>query len=258
MSQEKFNLVFTGELVPGFELSQVKKNIQLLFRIDEAKTDILFSGRAIELKKNLDAETANKYRVAIKKAGARVSVVQSAQTVAASQPVAEPQSTATPKETPAPGSTASAQSPPTKAPSSGTALATELGAQPASPSTPRTEIEAPAYEVAAVGADILSADYKLPSIDVEVDTSKFSVAPQEGPLVRQEEYGPREVKAVNVPEFDVAPVGSDVLAPAERPQIRAANVDTSGLSVAKPGERLGPQSAPAPAPPNVDHIKLEK
>lgn len=256
MSQEKFDLLFTGELVPGFELSQVKKNIQLLFRIDEAKTDILFSGRAIELKKNLDAETANKYRVAIKKAGARVSVVQSAQASAASQSVAEPNKSAAPPS--ARPAAASGQSHVTKTASAGSTFATELGAQPVLPRAPRPEFEAPAYDVAAVGADILPADYKLPVVDVEVDTSKFSVAPPEGPLVRQEEYRRPEVKAVSVPEFDVAPAGSDVLTPAERPQVPVANVDTSKFSVAEPGERLGSQSAPAPAPPNVDHIKLEK
>ena len=77
MNEERFDLVFSGELVAGFDVAQVKKNIQALFRIDDAKVLVLFSGKPIALRKGLDADAANKYRVAMKKAGARVDVVLS-------------------------------------------------------------------------------------------------------------------------------------------------------------------------------------
>lgn len=254
MSQEKFDLVFSGELVPGFALPQVKKNIQLLFRIDEAKTEALFSGRAIHLKKGLDAETANKYRVAIKKAGARVSIVESEEAPLPAQPAVPVTATRTPSSkvpTPPPAGGASVSP-------SGATLTTELGAQPLSPPGPHREIEAPAFDLASPGADILPADYKRPLAAVDVDTSALSVTPQGGYLVRPEELARPDAMPVSVPEIEVAPVGSDVLTAEERPKTHVVEVDVSGLSIAQPGERLGPPSKEAPAPPNVDHIKLER
>lgn len=255
MSQEKFDLVFTGELVPGFELPQVKKNIQQLFRIDESKTDALFSGRPIHLKKGLDADTANKYRVAIKKAGARVSVVQSEEASMPAQSTSPVPATHTP---PPPNASSSAPARNVTASPSGVSLTTELGAQPLSSPRPRREIQAPAFDVASPGADILPSGYKQSLATVDVDTSALSVAPQEGYLVRPEELVRPDAVSVKVPDIDVAPVGSDVLTAAERPKAQAVEVDVSGLTMAQPGERLGPPSKRAPAPPNVDHIKLER
>lgn len=246
MSQERFDLVFSGELVPGYELAQVKKNVQLLFRIDEAKTDVLFSGRAIALKKGLDAETANKYRVAIKKAGARVAVVQcGADTAKSQQPV--------------PAAKAATAAAPIGAKAhSERGLTTELGAQPASAGVPRRAIEAPEFEIASVGEDMLPEEYRLPLATVDVDTSDLSVAPQEGNLVGEDEIARPKAASTVVPDLDIAPVGSDVLRLEERPKVRAVEVDVGRLTIAQVGERLAPLSKQAPPPPNVDHIKLEK
>lgn len=241
MSEEKFDLMFSGELVPGYELAQVKKNIQLLFRIDAAKTEILFSGRAIALKKGLDAETANKYRVAIKKAGARVAVSTSEANAAKPQPAtAEKTRPTVPPDVPvAPGFSGD--------------RAVQSPAQP----VPRAPMEVPKYEIADAGADMLPLEYRLPLPEVDIDVSALSVAPQEGNLVREGEIARPKVTPVNVPDMEVAPVGSDVLKPEERPKVSPVEVDVSGLSVAQVGERLAPQRKPAPAAPNVDHIKLK-
>lgn len=76
MSEERFDLVFGGELVRGADPAQARKNIGNLFKITEAKVEALFSGKPVTLKKGLDFATANKYLVAIKKAGCRVDVVE--------------------------------------------------------------------------------------------------------------------------------------------------------------------------------------
>lgn len=242
MNQEKFDLVFSGELVPGCELAQVKKNIQQLFRIDAAKVEVLFSGRDIPLKRGLDAETANKYRVAIKKAGARVSLVQSPRD---SGP--PPQSAASPA-----AAKPLASSSPDK-----TSFSTSLGAQSAPARQEQIVVEAPQYELAQAGADMLPREYYLPLAEVEVDISGLSVAPQEGRLVQEEEIARPQPVTVTIPNIDVAPPGSDVLAPHERPRVQAKPIDTSAYSVAQAGERLAAPREKAPAPPNVDHIKLK-
>lgn len=248
METDKYDLIFTGELVPGKNLAEVKRNLQALFRIDETKVELLFSGRDTVLKKGLDAEAANKYRVAIKKAGARIQLAPSAS--AAGSP-------------PAPAS-----APPEKAsrlpvaevreePAAEQSIATELGAQPAKPPQPRPDIQAPDLPLAEPGADLLRAEERVVVSPLQVDLSGLSVAPQEGNLVRSDELSRPAPVAVDVPDYDVAPPGSDVLKPEERAQPVALDLDLSGLDLADPGSRLAPEKPPAPPSPNVDHIKLQ-
>lgn len=139
----------------------------------------------------------------------------------------------------------------------GDGLSTDLGAQPTAKASVRRQIEAPDYQVAEKGADMLAGEYRLPLAELEIDTSALSVAPQEGRLVREEELERPAAVAVRIPQIDVAPAGSDVLAPEERPKVQAVDVDVSRLSLAGVGERLSAPNNAAPAPPNVDHIKLK-
>ena len=65
------NIIFSGELVAGYETEEVKANLAKLFKIDDAaKINAIFSGKAVTLKKNLDAEKAAKYEAVLGKAGA--------------------------------------------------------------------------------------------------------------------------------------------------------------------------------------------
>ena len=255
MSQEKYDLVFSGELVPGFELAQVKSNVQALFRIDEAKTNVLFSGREIQLKKDLDADTANKYRVAMKKAGARVAVVLSSEAAKQAQaPASAPQSGS--QNNAPPGLQKNNETAVNKWEPS--AFDTELGAQPQKAAEARQVIDAPDFKIAAPGEDMLPEEYRLPLASVEVDTSDLSVAPQNGNLVHADELGHLPSLEIDIPDFDVAPAGSDVLKPEERRSVAPANVDVSALTLSEVGAQLAqPKKAPPP-PPNVDHIKLER
>lgn len=241
MNEELFDLVFKGDLIAGSELAQVKKNLQTLFRINESQVDALFSGKAIVLKKAVSADAANTYRVAMKKAGAAVKVVLSA------APVAESKN-AQVKPTSGSQPTAKAAAEP--------GLQTALGAQPVKPAEARKEIQAPSFEVAVVGADLIRAEDKPKTQAVIVDISHLSVSDAKGNLVSSDEIQGLPILEIDIPEFEVAPAGSDVLTPAERPKVVPVEVDTAGLSVAEVGERLSEKKAPPPAAPNVDHIKL--
>ena len=243
MAEELYDLMFRGEIIKGFELPQVKKNLQQLFRISEAQVSVLFSGKDVPLKKRLDADMANKYRVAMKKAGAIVNVRQ-AQTQhpeTAQTPVVE-QKTDNKKSTPAPNAAAE--------------FGTELGAQPTKAASARVPIDAPDFHVAEVGANILEKDERHNQAVVPVDTSHLDVAEMSGNLMRDDELERLPVLEIDVPEFDLAPPGSDVLNPDERREHKAPEVDTSQLTLAETGARIGPESAEAPPPPKVDHIKL--
>lgn len=239
MNDERYDLMFSGELVPGFELAQVKKNLQQLFRLDEHKINALFSGKSIPLKKGVDADAANKYRVAMKKAGARVDLVL----------VAEPPSAPAKPEPSAPTRPA--------APGGNGGLTTVLGAQPVPAKTPRPPIDAPDFGLSAPGAELLSPHERTSVEPLDLDISHLSVAPQQGHLLDEDERVILPGIAVTVPELEVAAVGSDMLKPEERESVAPLHLDLSHLSVAKAGERLGPLAPPAPPPPNVDHLKIK-
>lgn len=245
MNDERYDLIFSGELVPGFELTQVKKNLQQLFRLDENKINALFSGKPISLKKGVDADAANRYRVAMKKAGARVDSVlvkESTPTPMQPQPAAVPlRSTGT----------NSAET------HNKDGFTTELGAQPLPVPTPRLPIDAPDFGLSSPGAELLSPHERSSVEPLDLDLSHLAVSPQQGPLLTEDERMILPSIAVTVPDLDVAAVGSDLLKPEERKSIEPVKRDISNLSLAKVGERLGPVSPPAPPPPNVDHLQLK-
>ena len=73
MNDPRFKIVFAGELMPGHALEQVRENIANLFKTDPSKIAHLFSGRPVEIKRDLDSGEADKYLGALQRAGAKVS-----------------------------------------------------------------------------------------------------------------------------------------------------------------------------------------
>ncbi len=68
-------IIFSGELVAGFDTDEVKANLGKLFKIDDAaKLETLFSGKDVTLKKNLEPEQARKYEATLSNAGAMVRI----------------------------------------------------------------------------------------------------------------------------------------------------------------------------------------
>ena len=72
MSQARFKIVFSGELMPAAQLDEVKANLARLFKSDSAKIDSLFSGNPVALKRDLAEDEAEKYLAALQRAGAKV------------------------------------------------------------------------------------------------------------------------------------------------------------------------------------------
>lgn len=87
MSDELFEVAFSGKIAEGADLAQVKAKVGAMFKADAAKLAQLFSGSRIVIKKNIDAATAKKYQVALKNAGA-VCEVKSLSKAAATAPPA--------------------------------------------------------------------------------------------------------------------------------------------------------------------------
>jgi hypothetical protein len=74
MSQQQFDIFFSGQIVDGEDLSEVKIKVGKLFKVDGRKLEKLFSGTETCVKKDVDAETASKYRKTFRNAGALVEI----------------------------------------------------------------------------------------------------------------------------------------------------------------------------------------
>ncbi len=70
MSDELFEVAFSGNISEGANLDEVKARVGKMFKADDAKIAQMFSGKRIVIKRNLDKAAAVRYANAFKKAGA--------------------------------------------------------------------------------------------------------------------------------------------------------------------------------------------
>ena len=149
----RYEIAFSGRTVPGAQLDTVKANLARLFQADAQRIELLFSGRRMVIKNNLDAEAAEKYRSVIERAGAVVDVVDM------DAPIEEIELAPPPPAEPAPPATPGRLN---VAPRDGYMAAF-------------AEVDAPDFGLAPVGAGL--QDEKPEAQAPRVDLSQFSVAP---------------------------------------------------------------------------------
>ncbi|MGD9090673.1 MAG: DUF4870 domain-containing protein [Desulfobacterales bacterium] len=70
MSGMLYNVDFSGRIIPGWELEEVKSNLTKVLKADDETIFKLFSGNRIAIKKNVDHQTALKINNVFKEAGA--------------------------------------------------------------------------------------------------------------------------------------------------------------------------------------------
>lgn len=269
MSDERYDLVFKGQLAKSVELNTAVRNLAQLFKIDPEKARGLFSGKTTVLRKNLDADTANKYRVAIKKAGA----IAELQAIVAEKPVQKPASTTPPKmqgravfgardiEPSTPVAATRGERPPQVGVSAKDAIEDESGltTSPGVFAAPRPQAAlapVPDFGIAPAGEDLLKVSEKRQVPEVNIDTSELSIKENEGNLLHEDEYEEFVPLPIDADAFDIAPVGADVLKPEERKEEVVTEVDTSGLSVGELGQNLAPPKPTAPPPPDTSGLSL--
>ncbi|WP_407315578.1 hypothetical protein [Pseudomonas sp. nanlin1] len=172
-----YEIVFSGELVPGAQPELVKANLAKLFSADAQRIDALFSGRRLVLRSNLDPDAAQKYRAALERAGALVRVEIMALLVEEIEMAPPPDQVRFVR------AVASSQPMPPPAPTpSAPQSVHQLREQKRAKVIPRdvymaafTEVDAPDYGIAAVGADLQD---EKPSVRPPVlDLTQFSLAP---------------------------------------------------------------------------------
>ncbi|MGE8359509.1 hypothetical protein [Pseudomonas sp.] len=160
-----YEIAFAGQLVPGAQLELVKANLAKLFQADAQRIALLFSGRRIVIKNNLDAAGAEKYRSTLERAGALVEVAAMPEEIeeielAPPPPAAPP----APVVSPAPAATVSE------------------GGQRRLKVAPRDEymaafadVDAPDFGIAPLGNDL--QDRKAEPQAPQLDLSSLSLAP---------------------------------------------------------------------------------
>ena len=88
MSDQLFEVAFSGQISEGANLEEVKVRVGKMFNADDAKLVQLFSGKRIVIKKNIDQATAAKYKTALNRAGAECEISSPGSEAAAAQPAA--------------------------------------------------------------------------------------------------------------------------------------------------------------------------
>jgi hypothetical protein len=193
MSDQLFEVAFSGQISEGANLEEVKARVGKIFNADEAKLAQLFSGKRIVIKKNIDQATAAKYKTALNRAGAECELSSSGGAASVAQAA-----------TTAPA-VASTQSAVTSTPSS---AEYETGYDGEVEPPPQTD---------PLG---ISGD--------QIEDLAASIAPIGSEL--QDSYVEPEAPQIDITGLDIAPVGSDIGASKKDPE--PPPPDTSGITLA--------------------------
>lgn len=76
MADPTYDVLFSGDLLGSAELDHVKQRVAELFKLDQAGTERLFSGKQVFIKRGVDHATAERFREAFRRAGAVAEVVR--------------------------------------------------------------------------------------------------------------------------------------------------------------------------------------
>ena len=77
MQEQKFRIIFKGEIVSNANLEEVKKKLAAFYKVDASRVGSLFSGKRFVLKENISLDLARKYAMEFeKKIGARCTILQ--------------------------------------------------------------------------------------------------------------------------------------------------------------------------------------
>jgi hypothetical protein len=71
---EHFDIYFSGELLEGADPAEVRRSLCRMHGIDEAKAIKLLSGLPVRVKRNVDVETAGKYRATFRRIGVLIDI----------------------------------------------------------------------------------------------------------------------------------------------------------------------------------------
>jgi len=191
--KKEFDVYFSGEVLEGFELDEVKAAVGRIFKIEGPQLEALFSGKPVRIKKNLSVERAGKFRKLFRDSGALVQIVPAG--AAPPDPAARP----TPPPRPEPPAAANPFLKPAAPQKSVAEAESEAGASP--PPEPPQPVQYDTGGLSLAPLDDSPHDPRAretPETDLP-DISHLQVLPQEQSSL--EDCAP-EVEPVPIPNID--------------------------------------------------------
>jgi hypothetical protein len=224
MERQDCDVIYAGVLAAGREAAQVKSDLARLFKTDAAGIERLFSGQPVIIKKGLDPQTAEKYRVALEKAGA-ICEIKTRTSVEAAPAAATDRLTIAP---------------------AGVILTTPAEIRP-------LVFDLSAISLAEPGAYLLD-HVETVTASPSFDLSGLSVAPPGSELIES-----RRIEPPRFPDFkdlSLAAPGADI--DPHPPTTATILPDIKGITLAPPGSAvLNPDEIrPLPLPPSLTKLAL--
>ena len=209
MSTPTYVLIFSGDVLEGFDVSQVKERMASLIRADENKLTTLFSGKTIVVKRSPNKDEVLKVMTALKAIGADVRIRLTKDEPQGTKTVASPNATVQPE-----------------AASNGLTLAANVGYLV----EPVEQAPAPALDLSGIsiaGDDSTTVTAETSTSDqVTIDTSALSLKENNGsPLIE----ATRPETPVEAPDFRLDEPGT--LLDTTTAEIDPVIPDTSQLSM---------------------------
>ena len=112
MAEPRFDLGFSGRLAPEADAAAARRHLMTVFKLDEAGVAQLFTGRAVIVRRDVDAGQAEQYRQVFAQAGAILDLIPIAAPPPADPdpPAAPPPADPDPPAAPPPPAVAAAES----------------------------------------------------------------------------------------------------------------------------------------------------
>ncbi len=236
MSDERYRLVFRGELLEGQHKAVVKKRLAEALKLDENRAQQLFSGKTVIVKRDADTRTAAAYQKLFKTAGARLRVL----------PVEVAESArggggfdVAPVGTPVLDSA-------------------QAGRPVSGPAADAADIDTSNLELAEPGALLGSSKSETTQAVEMPDTHRISVA-DTGVDLSYEDYDLLYEELEIDLDWSLADVGADLIE-LHLSVEPAIDLDSVNYELAPPGSALGigAEKRPPPPAPDVSHLSVEE
>lgn len=225
--QDRYRLVFRGEMLEGQHAAVVKKRLGVALKLDDARVATLFGGGPVVIKRDADSATAARFQALFKKAGARLRVV------------------------PVEGQAERKAEVP-RADLSLRAVGTDLVDAEERPAQQSVRVGVDHLSLAAPGAT-LGVQRPIERV-VAPDTSRFTLAAPGADL--RDVARPAEIVEKSVdPDWEIAEPG--VTLGVERSVVPTVDIERIEFDVAPAGADLGQvKRPPPPHAPDTSHLEL--
>ena len=236
MAGSTFDVSFSGQLIDGADLTQVKNNVAKLFKTEVQNIEVMFSGKRVVIKRNLDQQTATKYQAVMKNAGAMCELSENKPAVTQEYSADNPPSI--PQPEPTHGVTSSVSQEPNIKSAATSASASNMDsvtiAPPGETIMEHERVEAPQIDISAISIDDSRKNLveHIPVPEPDIDISSMSIDSSGDNLIQNEQIVEPEI---DISALSMDEAGEDLI---EHKKVPPMEVDTSSMSMAPPGSAV--------------------